>query len=110
MTRNLLRAGALACALMTSTCLTAPALAQSQPEFRNLDANGVDLTRGDHVLGFTEGVVGSGQAALALERVRMGVFQNVTQPGHVFHSPAGGWNCYPWYVRGGRMVGHRHPW
>jgi hypothetical protein len=64
----------LSCALLTSTALcTQPALAQTAPPaFRSLDANGVDLVRGDHVLGFTEGVVGSGRGALALERVRVG--------------------------------------
>jgi hypothetical protein len=45
----LLRAGALTCALMTSTALTAPALAQSAPppRFNQVDANGVDLVSGD---------------------------------------------------------------
>ncbi len=69
MTRNLLRAGALACALMTSTALcTQPALAQSAREHRSLDENGVDLTHGDFVMSITEGSIGSGEAELALVR------------------------------------------
>ncbi len=48
-----------------------PALAQSPP-FRNLDANGVDLTLGDVVLSFTEGSIGSGQSELALVRQNSG--------------------------------------
>jgi len=73
MNRNLLRAGALSCALMTSTAMcTQPALAQAAPQYRSLDANGVDLAHGDSVLSFTEAVIGSGPGALALERVRGG--------------------------------------
>ena len=51
MTRTLLRAGALACALLTSTALTAPARAQqvtlTPPAVRaTVDGNGVDLATG----------------------------------------------------------------
>ena len=49
----------------------APAAAQTQPH-RYLDANGVDLAYGDHILSFVEGSIGSGKAELAL--VRNGVF------------------------------------
>jgi RHS repeat-associated protein len=73
MTRNLLRAGALGCALLTTTCLTpAPALAQTAPAFRNLDANGVDVVKGDFVIELPEGSIGSGPAELALVRRRGG--------------------------------------
>jgi RHS repeat-associated protein len=44
-------------------------LAQSAPPYRNLDANGVDLTLGDLVVTFPEGSIGSGDATLALNRI-----------------------------------------
>lgn len=72
MTKTLLRAGALSCALLTSTCLTAPAIAQSEPAYRNLDANGVDLTHGDYRVTFTEASLGSGETELALIRAAGG--------------------------------------
>jgi YD repeat-containing protein len=69
MTRNLLRAGALSCALLTSTAFcTQPALAQTAREHRALDENGVDLTHGDYVMSITEGSIGSGESELALVR------------------------------------------
>jgi len=55
----------------TALCsgMTAPAFAQTtSPPYRNLDANGVDLTLGDFVMNFPEGSIGSGQAALSLVR------------------------------------------
>jgi YD repeat-containing protein len=69
------RARALACALLATTAycgLTAPAHAQTNapPAYRNLDANGVDLTLGDYVLSFVEGSIGSGAGELALLRLR----------------------------------------
>lgn len=57
--------------LSTALCssLAAPAFAQvTSPPYRNLDANGVDLTLGDFVMNFPEGTIGSGQAALPLIR------------------------------------------
>jgi RHS repeat-associated protein len=62
------------CALLAGTCLAPPALAQSttQPTYRNVDANGVDLTAGDFVFAFTEGSIGSGDAELALVRTGFG--------------------------------------
>ncbi len=51
------------------TGLAAPALAQNAPTFRNLDANGVDLTKGDFLSGFVEGTIGSGDGELVLQRV-----------------------------------------
>jgi RHS repeat-associated protein len=66
----LLRAGALTCALMTSTALTAPALAQSAPppRFNQVDANGVDLVSGDFFFSLSEGSIGSGEGELSLVR------------------------------------------
>lgn len=72
MTKTLLRAGALSCALLASTALTAPAMAQDAPDFRNLDANGVDLVQGDHVMALPEGSIGAGPATLPLIRQRTG--------------------------------------
>ncbi|CUS44669.1 MAG: RHS repeat-associated core domain-containing protein [Pseudomonadota bacterium] len=57
------------CALLTSTFLSAPATAQTSPEFRQADANGVDLVQGDFLTSFAEGSIGSGQSALELLRV-----------------------------------------
>lgn len=57
------------CALLTSTFLSAPAMAQTAPEFRQADQNGVDLVQGDFLTSFAEGSIGSGQAALELLRV-----------------------------------------
>ncbi|HEX8643733.1 MAG TPA: RHS repeat-associated core domain-containing protein [Allosphingosinicella sp.] len=72
MTHNLLRAGALSCALMASTCLTAPASAQSsapQPSvFQNIDGNGVDLTDGSFNFSIVEGSIGTGESALTIAR------------------------------------------
>jgi RHS repeat-associated protein len=73
MTRNLLRAGALACALMTSTAFcTQPAIAQTTPapapRFQEVDANGVDLISGRFVFAMTEGSIGSGPGAVSIER------------------------------------------
>jgi RHS repeat-associated protein len=70
MTRTSLRARALACTFLATAALAAaPADAQTSPTFRNLDANGVDLTQGDFLTSFSEGSVGSGPGALALLRM-----------------------------------------
>ena len=67
------RARALSCALLAGTAFcglaAAPAAAQTNPTFRNLDANGVDLVRGDFITSFPEGSIGSGDAELALLRM-----------------------------------------
>jgi RHS repeat-associated protein len=84
MTKTLLRAGALSralqtgslkgalgCALMTSTFLTAPALAQTaqQPSvYQNIDGNGVDLTDGSFNFSLVEGSIGTGEGALTIAR------------------------------------------
>jgi RHS repeat-associated protein len=64
------RAAALSCALLASTCLVAPAMAQTTQAYRQIDDNGVDLTHGDFVMSFKEGSIGSGKAELALIRER----------------------------------------
>lgn len=62
--------GFLAWALLSLGLLASqPATAQSTPAFRNLDPNGVDLTKGDFVSGFVEGSIGSGDGELVLQRV-----------------------------------------
>jgi RHS repeat-associated protein len=68
MTRTSLRAKALACTFLATAAVATPALAQSGPTYRNLDANGVDIVRGDYILAFTEGTIGSGASELALLR------------------------------------------
>jgi RHS repeat-associated protein len=71
-----LRARSLACALLATTAfcgLTArPAAAQTAHTYRQLDANGVDLTHGDFLASFVEGSIGSGESELTL--VRSGVW------------------------------------
>jgi hypothetical protein len=69
MTKTLLRAGALSCALLASTALTAPAAAQSGPlpRFNQVDANGVDLFTGDFFFSLVEGTIGSGEGALSMQ-------------------------------------------
>ena len=69
-----LRANALACALLAGTACcglaAAPAAAQvDSPTYRNLDANGVDLVRGDFLTSFPEGSIGAGDAELVLLRM-----------------------------------------
>ena len=68
MTKTLLRAGGLACALIASTALTAPASAQALPRFNQVDGNGVDLFSTDFFFSMTEGSIGSGVGVLTLER------------------------------------------
>jgi RHS repeat-associated protein len=72
MTSICLRARGLSCALLAGTAaaalLPAAAAAQTNYDFRQVDANGVDLVRGDFVLSFTEGAIGSGKAAMSLIR------------------------------------------
>ena len=51
MNRSALRASALGCALLASTCLTAPAVAQSTPSvYQHVDENGVDQVDGLELL------------------------------------------------------------
>lgn len=82
MKTTLLRAGALACALLTTTALTAPAYAQTAEPHRQPDANGVDVTYGDFLMAFTEGSVGSGQSELSLVRTGVWVASGVDLNGH----------------------------
>jgi len=70
--KSSLRAKALAGTFLAGTAFAAlvatPAAAQTNYDFRQVDANGVDLVRGDFVLSFAEGSIGSGRAAMSLER------------------------------------------
>ncbi|HMG47933.1 MAG TPA: hypothetical protein VK614_10790, partial [Allosphingosinicella sp.] len=69
MTAPLLRAGALSCALLATSCLTAPAIAQtSEPARRAIDANGVDLISGTYPSFLSEGTIGSGEGAITIAR------------------------------------------
>ena len=78
MRNTLLRAGLLPCALLATTCLTSPALAQLVgPLHRNIDANGVDLTNGGFFLNFVEGSIGSGRAELPLFRRNGNQWDNI---------------------------------
>jgi RHS repeat-associated protein len=70
MNRTSVRASALACALLATTAITAPAFAQSAPPpvARSVDSNGVDLVGGGFVFSLTEGRIGSGPGAVSIER------------------------------------------
>ncbi|TMJ18608.1 MAG: RHS repeat-associated core domain-containing protein [Alphaproteobacteria bacterium] len=63
-----LRGGALSCVLLATTCLTAPAFAQSEPAHRAIDANGVDLISGTYPFQLNEGTIGSGPGTMTVER------------------------------------------
>lgn len=62
------RLALLSLSTILCTGLAAPAMAQIAPTYRNLDANGVDLTHGDYVMGLVEGSIGSGESELELVR------------------------------------------
>jgi RHS repeat-associated protein len=70
MTLKSARRAALSCALLASTALAAPALAQSAPppKFVETDANGVDLTTGLVSFEMDEGGIGSGEGAIRMKR------------------------------------------
>ncbi|HEX8216124.1 MAG TPA: hypothetical protein VF577_01550, partial [Allosphingosinicella sp.] len=71
MTKTLLRAGTLSCALLASTSLTLPARAQTAPQpsvFQHVDSNGVDLTDGSFNFSLVEGSIGAGEGTLAIVR------------------------------------------
>jgi YD repeat-containing protein len=72
-----IRAAATA-ALLTTTMLSAPALAQSTPNpfYRNWDENNVDVVRGDYHFNFEEASIGSGKARLAIIRQGAGYFSS----------------------------------
>jgi len=68
---TLVSRGALACALLATTALASPALAQSATNpsvYKNVDENGVDMTDGSFNFAFVEGSIGSGRGAIALVR------------------------------------------
>lgn len=71
MTTSTTRAAA-ACALLATTCLSAPALAQNAPTppaFVATDENGVDLVTGQFTFEMTEGSIGAGVGALEMKRI-----------------------------------------
>ena len=91
MTTTLLRAGALSCALLASTCLTAPAAAQTvNPRFSQIDANGVDLVTGQFNFSVTEGAIGSGEGALTLSRIVSGSNASSEWTGLLYKRTSGG--------------------
>lgn len=64
--------GAIACALLTTTCLSFPIPAKAEtpaPRFLAVDANGVDLTSGLVQLEVDEGGIGSGDGAVRMKRI-----------------------------------------
>src|SRR4051794_16063449 len=73
MNRTSFRAAALGCALLSTTALTSPADAQTgaapPPQYPVPDANGVDPVSGWVGWSMTEGSIGSGEGALALQRI-----------------------------------------
>jgi RHS repeat-associated protein len=63
--------GAMTGALLATTALSCPALAQTSsppPRYAQTDANGVDVTTGRFTYSITEGVIGSGEGAVSLVR------------------------------------------
>ncbi|HYI47840.1 MAG TPA: hypothetical protein VEX35_05175, partial [Allosphingosinicella sp.] len=82
MTKTLLGAGTLACALLTSTALTSPAFAQAPQPYRTPDANGVDVVHGDYLMEVLEGSIGSGVAELQLIRTGTWLGGGINLNGH----------------------------
>jgi RHS repeat-associated protein len=72
------RAGAYACALLATTALASPVLAQSgqtsEPYRRAIDANGVNLIDGSFPFIFSEGSIGSGLGSVSVERHGNGAY------------------------------------
>jgi YD repeat-containing protein len=78
------RAGAFACAFLASTALASPAFGQAAPipappMIETVDANGVDLSRGELVVGGPSIAIGNGQSGLSYSRS----FANTTTSGSV---------------------------
>lgn len=89
----------LCAALLGSTAICAPALAQTPtappPPYYNVDANGVDLVTGLFNYSITEGSIGSGPGAISLQRIWAGAAGQVNNwGGGVGPSPAGGTALY----------------
>lgn len=76
MTKTLLRAGALSCALMATTCLTSPAFAQS--EQRVIDENGIDLLTGYVRMSEADLSIGPAANPLELRRTINGDIDQIT--------------------------------
>ena len=69
---NRKRLAGLCLTTILCTGLAAPVAAQTARQYRNLDANGVDLTHGDYMVGISEGSIGAGDGEIGLIRRRMG--------------------------------------
>lgn len=71
--RSFRRSASALAAILASTALASPALAQvgsvPPPKFTNVDANGVDLTTGLVSFGLSEGSIGSGPGSIELQRI-----------------------------------------
>lgn len=83
---------AAALALLVSL-FAAPSLAQTSPppRFQEVDGNGVDLISGRFVFGMTEGVIGSGEGAVSLERSQRNDYGRTDQwSGVLYQRTSGG--------------------
>ncbi len=81
------------CALLATTCLTAPVFAQTAPppRFENADDNGVDLVTGRFVFTITEGVIGSGDGAVSIRRGQISDYGQTDQwSGRLYRRTSGG--------------------
>jgi len=80
------------CALLATTFLTAPALAQTAPpRFENADGNGVDVVTGRFVFSVTEGVIGSGDGAVSIRRGQISDYGQTDQwSGRLYRRTSGG--------------------
>src|SRR4051812_29296878 len=78
MNQHFFRAGTYACALLATTALATPSLAQSgqssEPYRRTIDANGVNLIDGSFPFIFNEGTIGSGLGAVSVRRHGNGAY------------------------------------
>jgi RHS repeat-associated protein len=101
MTKNLLRAGALSCALLASTCLTLPAMAQQMtltapPVRQTVDNNGVDLGTGTISMPKASLTIGAGEGALSYEatiqngRSHVNLYGWITRSGSTYTVSLGG--------------------
>jgi YD repeat-containing protein len=95
MTRNLLRAGALSCALLTSTAMcTQPALAQTASQKTNIPADefainphGVDMRSGRYVYSHTDLQIGGEEGGLSLVRtIPNSVLHHINPFGNFSHN------------------------
>lgn len=79
MTKTLLRAGALSCALLASTCLTAPAMAQQRQDYFVTDENSVGVTDRRFHGQITDISIGTGNAELSVTRTLLATSSGAPQ-------------------------------